>query len=88
FAGHIFTDSLANLSLRISLSLLYLPFAIANALTARLNDGVPLVDERLVLLLYCVFSGPLLSSASGKTYLDICCCCFHLGKYYAIALPN
>ena len=32
--------------------------------------------------------GPLLSSASGKTYLDICCCCFHLGKYYAIALPN
>jgi hypothetical protein len=101
---------------------------------------VSLVDERLVLLLYCVFSGmvtftpfylffyciwsivinylfyftfyllllkkkafyillfpniclkydigPLLSSASGKTYLDICCCCFHLGKYYAIALPN
>ena len=98
---------------------------------------VPLVDERLVLLLYCVFSGmvtftpfylyfyciwsivinclfyftfyllllkkkafyillfpniclkydigPLLSSASGKTYLDICCCSFHLGKYYAIA---
>ncbi|GMH00498.1 hypothetical protein Nepgr_002337 [Nepenthes gracilis] len=30
-------------------SLLYLPFAITNALTARLNDGVPLVDGRLVL---------------------------------------
>ncbi|GMY27107.1 choline/ethanolaminephosphotransferase 1, partial [Fagus crenata] len=62
FAGHIFTDSLANLSLRISLSLLYLPFAIANALTARLNDGVPLVDERLVLLLYCVFSDRLVNA--------------------------
>ncbi|KAG6651250.1 hypothetical protein CIPAW_06G097300 [Carya illinoinensis] len=40
-------------------SLLYLPFAIANALTARLNDGVPLVDESLVLLLYCLFSTAL-----------------------------
>ncbi|KAK6133985.1 hypothetical protein DH2020_032261 [Rehmannia glutinosa] len=31
-------------------SLFYLPFAIANALTARLNDGVPLVDEFWVVL--------------------------------------
>ncbi|KAL7171340.1 hypothetical protein ACSBR2_036066 [Camellia fascicularis] len=41
------------------MSLFYLPFAIANALTARLNDGVPLVDERWVLLLYCVYTGSL-----------------------------
>ncbi|THG21512.1 hypothetical protein TEA_029756 [Camellia sinensis var. sinensis] len=40
-------------------SLFYLPFAIANALTARLNDGVPLVDDRWVLLLYCVYTGSL-----------------------------
>ncbi|KAI9092081.1 hypothetical protein K1719_028016 [Acacia pycnantha] len=38
------------------MSLLYLPFAIANALTSRLNDGVPLVDEALVLLGYCAFT--------------------------------
>ncbi|KAL2927379.1 Choline/ethanolaminephosphotransferase 1 [Bienertia sinuspersici] len=34
-------------------SLLYLPLAIANALTAKLNDGVPLIDELLVLVGYC-----------------------------------
>ncbi|RXH79392.1 hypothetical protein DVH24_040539 [Malus domestica] len=38
-------------------SLLYLPFAIANALMASLNDGVPWVDESLVLLGYCAFTG-------------------------------
>nr|GMD19662.1 choline/ethanolaminephosphotransferase 1 [Ipomoea batatas] len=37
-------------------SLLYLPFAIANALTARLNDGIPLVDEFWILLGFCVYS--------------------------------
>ncbi|WZY97677.1 hypothetical protein YC2023_070006 [Brassica napus] len=37
-------------------SLVYLPFALANALTARLNDGVPLVDELWVLLGYCIFT--------------------------------
>ncbi|KAK2994339.1 hypothetical protein RJ640_017851 [Escallonia rubra] len=40
-------------------SLLYLPFAIANALTARLNDGIPLVDERWVLLGYCMYTAAL-----------------------------
>ncbi|KAF7125024.1 hypothetical protein RHSIM_Rhsim12G0066500 [Rhododendron simsii] len=40
-------------------SLLFLPFGIANALTARLNDGVPLVDERWVLLLYCAYTAAL-----------------------------
>nr|GLL43485.1 choline/ethanolaminephosphotransferase 1 isoform X1 [Ipomoea trifida] len=38
-------------------SLLYLPFAIANTLTARINGGIPLVDEFWVLLGYCVYSG-------------------------------
>ncbi|KAG5062950.1 hypothetical protein JHK85_004133 [Glycine max] len=37
-------------------SLMFLPLAIANVLASRLNDGVPLVDERLVLLGYCAFS--------------------------------
>ncbi|GMY26739.1 choline/ethanolaminephosphotransferase 1-like isoform X1 [Fagus crenata] len=49
-------DEPKGLKTNMCMSLLYLPFAIANALTARLNDGDPLVDERLVLLLYCVFS--------------------------------
>uniref|UniRef100_A0A7N2MUR8 Reverse transcriptase zinc-binding domain-containing protein n=1 Tax=Quercus lobata TaxID=97700 RepID=A0A7N2MUR8_QUELO len=49
-------DEPKGLKTNMCISLLYLPFAIANVLTARLNDGVPLVDERLVLLLYCAFS--------------------------------
>ncbi|KAK3031785.1 hypothetical protein RJ639_036937 [Escallonia herrerae] len=40
-------------------SLLFLPFAIANALTARLNDGIPLVDGRWVLLGYCMYTAAL-----------------------------
>lgn len=49
-------DEPKGLKTNMCMSLLYLPFAIANALTARLNDGVPLVDERLVLLGYCLFT--------------------------------
>lgn len=49
-------DEPKGLKTGMCMSLLYLPFAIANALTARLNDGVPLVDESLVLLGYCVFT--------------------------------
>ncbi|XP_041010412.1 choline/ethanolaminephosphotransferase 1-like isoform X1 [Juglans microcarpa x Juglans regia] len=52
-------DEPKGLKTNMCLSLLYLPFAIANALTARLNDGVPLVDESSVLLLYCLFSAGL-----------------------------
>ncbi|KAK9288363.1 hypothetical protein L1049_016816 [Liquidambar formosana] len=52
-------DEPKGLKTGMCMSLLYLPFAIANALTARLNDGVPLVDERLVLLGYCVFTAAL-----------------------------
>ncbi|CAL0308030.1 unnamed protein product [Lupinus luteus] len=52
-------DEPKGLKTGMCMSLLYLPFAIANALASRLNDGVPLVDERLVLLGYCVFSAAL-----------------------------
>ncbi|XP_047314160.1 choline/ethanolaminephosphotransferase 1-like [Impatiens glandulifera] len=41
------------------MSLFYLPFAIANALTARLNDGIPTVDEKYVLLAYCAYTASL-----------------------------
>lgn len=49
-------DEPKGLKTGMCLSLLYLPLAIANALTARLNDGVPLVDESLVVLGYCLFT--------------------------------
>nr|DAD35173.1 TPA_asm: hypothetical protein HUJ06_005813 [Nelumbo nucifera] len=49
-------DEPKGLKTGMCMSLLYLPFAVANALTARLNDGVPLVDESLVLLGYCGFT--------------------------------
>ncbi|OAY31221.1 choline/ethanolaminephosphotransferase 1 [Manihot esculenta] len=49
-------DEPKGLKTNMCMSLLYLPFAIANALTAKLNDGVPLVDEFWVLLGYCVFT--------------------------------
>ncbi|KAB1223396.1 Choline/ethanolaminephosphotransferase 1 [Morella rubra] len=72
-------DEPKGLKTTMCLSLLCLPFAIANALTARLNDGVPLVDESLVLLLYCLFSlGLYLHFATSviheiTTALGICC---------------
>ncbi|KAG5521251.1 hypothetical protein RHGRI_033715 [Rhododendron griersonianum] len=49
-------DEPKGLKTSMCMSLLFLPFGIANALTARLNDGVPLVDERWVLLLYCAYT--------------------------------
>ncbi|XP_050374012.1 choline/ethanolaminephosphotransferase 1 [Argentina anserina] len=49
-------DEPKGLKTGMCMSLLYLPFAIANALTARLNDGIPLVDDSLVLLGYCAFT--------------------------------
>ncbi|KAM1082168.1 hypothetical protein ACFX13_021206 [Malus domestica] len=52
-------DEPKGLKTGMCMSLLYLPFAIANALTAKLNDGVPLVDESLVLLGYCAFTATL-----------------------------
>ncbi|GMJ04574.1 aminoalcoholphosphotransferase 1 [Hibiscus trionum] len=52
-------DEPKGLKTNMCMSLLYLPLAIANALTARLNDGVPFVDEFFVLLGYCLFTGSL-----------------------------
>ncbi|GAA0154099.1 transferase [Lithospermum erythrorhizon] len=52
-------DEPKGLKTNMCMSLLYLPFAIANLLTARLNDGVPLVDEFWVLLGYVVYTASL-----------------------------
>ncbi|KAL3824028.1 hypothetical protein ACJIZ3_020057 [Penstemon smallii] len=49
-------DEPKGLKTNMCMSLFYLPFAIANALTARLNDGVPLVVEFWVLLGYFVYA--------------------------------
>ncbi|KAK8547107.1 hypothetical protein V6N13_099849 [Hibiscus sabdariffa] len=52
-------DEPRGLKTNMCMSILYLPLAIANALTARLNDGIPFVDEFFVLLGYCLFTGLL-----------------------------
>ncbi|KAF7827897.1 choline/ethanolaminephosphotransferase 1 [Senna tora] len=52
-------DEPKGLKTGMCMSLLYLPVAIANALTSRLNDGVPLVNERFVLLGFCAFTGTI-----------------------------
>ncbi|PKI53151.1 hypothetical protein CRG98_026456 [Punica granatum] len=49
-------DEPKGLKTNMCMSLVYLPFAIANALTAKLNDGVPLVDEFWVLLGFCIYT--------------------------------
>ncbi|CAI8595782.1 unnamed protein product [Vicia faba] len=54
-----FCEEPKGLKTGMCLSLVYLPFAIANALASRLNGGVPLVNERLVVLGYCAFTGSL-----------------------------
>ncbi|KAI4386435.1 hypothetical protein MLD38_004367 [Melastoma candidum] len=52
-------DEPKGLKTHMCMSLLYLPFALANVLTAKLLDGVPLVDEAWVLLGYCLFTAGL-----------------------------
>ena len=49
-------DEPKGLKTGMCMALVFLPFAIANALTAKINDGTPLVDELLVILLYCATS--------------------------------
>ncbi|MQL94339.1 hypothetical protein Taro_026996 [Colocasia esculenta] len=49
-------DEPKGLKTGMCMSLLYLPLAIANALTAKLNGGAPLFDEQFVLLGYCAFT--------------------------------
>ncbi|XWS34265.1 hypothetical protein CRYUN_Cryun21dG0025600 [Craigia yunnanensis] len=52
-------DEPKGLKTSMCMSLLYIPLAIANVFTARLNDGVPLVDEFWILLGYLVFTTSL-----------------------------
>ncbi|XP_008811962.1 choline/ethanolaminephosphotransferase 1-like isoform X2 [Phoenix dactylifera] len=72
-------DEPKGLKTGMCMSLLFLPLAIANALTAKLNDGTPLVDEHLIVLLYCVFTvGLYLHFATSVIHeitnaLGICC---------------
>uniref|UniRef100_A0A0E0L933 Choline/ethanolaminephosphotransferase 1 n=1 Tax=Oryza punctata TaxID=4537 RepID=A0A0E0L933_ORYPU len=49
-------DEPKGLKTGMCMSLVFLPFAIANALTAKINAGIPLVDELLVLFLYCAYT--------------------------------
>ncbi|KAL5725573.1 ethanolaminephosphotransferase [Ranunculus cassubicifolius] len=49
-------DEPKGLKTSMCMVLLYLPFALANAIAATFNDGIPLVDERLVLIGYVVYS--------------------------------
>jgi len=41
------------------MSLVLLCFPIANALNAKNNDGMPIVDELVLLVLYCAYTGEL-----------------------------
>ncbi|XP_057735267.1 choline/ethanolaminephosphotransferase 1-like isoform X2 [Arachis stenosperma] len=65
-------------------SLLYLPLAIANALTARLNDGVPLVNEKLVLLGFCAYTVTLYLHFATTVIHEITnalgICCFRITR--------
>lgn len=49
-------DEPKGLKTGMCMSLLFLPLAIANALTAWLNEGSPLIDEHIILLMYCVYT--------------------------------
>ncbi|KAI3970945.1 hypothetical protein MKX01_024592 [Papaver californicum] len=68
--------------------LLYLPLAIANALTARLNEGifgrVPLLDESLVLVGYCTFTASLYMHFTTSVIHEITTClgiyCFRITR--------
>ncbi|KAD7479933.1 hypothetical protein E3N88_03069 [Mikania micrantha] len=52
-------DEPKGLKTGMSMSLFYLPLAIANTLTARINDGIPFVDEKWVLLGFCIYTAAL-----------------------------
>ncbi|KAL5710619.1 ethanolaminephosphotransferase [Ranunculus cassubicifolius] len=49
-------DEPKGLKTGMCMSLVCLPFALANALTARLNDGIPLVDDSWLLVGFCLFT--------------------------------
>ncbi|TYK09057.1 choline/ethanolaminephosphotransferase 1-like [Cucumis melo var. makuwa] len=52
-------DEPKGLKTGMCMSLFYLPFAIANALTARLGGGVPVFGEGFVLVGYVIYTGAL-----------------------------
>uniref|UniRef100_A0ACD6ALN9 Uncharacterized protein n=2 Tax=Avena sativa TaxID=4498 RepID=A0ACD6ALN9_AVESA len=49
-------DEPKGLKTGMCMSLVFLPFAIANALAAKINSGTPLADELLVLLMYTAYT--------------------------------
>lgn len=64
-------DEPKGLKTGMCMSLLFLPLAIANALAARLNDGVPLIDEYYILLMYCLFTVGLYLHFAASVIHDI-----------------
>uniref|UniRef100_A0A1D1Y2B4 Putative CDP-alcohol phosphatidyltransferase class-I family protein 3 n=1 Tax=Anthurium amnicola TaxID=1678845 RepID=A0A1D1Y2B4_9ARAE len=77
-------DEPKGLKTGMCMSLLYLPLAIANALTARLNGGAPLFDEHLVLLGYCAFTVTLYMHFATSVIHEITSalgiCCFRITR--------
>jgi len=65
-------------------ALLYLPFAISNALSAQYFDGKPLVDETWVLVGYCAFTVSLYGHFAVSVIQEITEAlgihCFRIGK--------
>jgi len=65
-------------------ALLYLPFAISNALSAQYFDGKPLVDETWVLVGYCAFTvslyGHFVVSVIQEITEALGIHCFRIGK--------
>ncbi|TVU12157.1 hypothetical protein EJB05_45787 [Eragrostis curvula] len=49
-------DEPKGLKTAMCMSLVFLPLALANALIAKINDGNPLVDEVVFLILYCAYT--------------------------------
>ncbi|KAJ9540156.1 hypothetical protein OSB04_026662 [Centaurea solstitialis] len=76
-------DEPKGLKTSMSMALFYLPLAIANTLTARLNDGTPLVDEKWVLLGFCIYTVALYLHFATSVIHEITTAlgiyCFRLG---------
>lgn len=64
-------DEPKGLKTSMSMSLFYLPLAIANTLTARLYDGMPLIDEKWVLLGFCIYTAALYAHFATSVINDI-----------------
>ncbi|MED6149807.1 Cholinephosphotransferase 1 [Stylosanthes scabra] len=77
-------DEPKGLKTGMCMSLLYLPLAIANALSTTLNDGVPLIDERLVLLGFCAYTVTLYLHFATTVIHEITnalgICCFRITR--------